>query len=142
MLFLSQNKKKDIATQVTSGDLIMPRSFIYKLSQQGLRILTRIHSNSFLDTLISILNESYGKLLRRHHMPLRHQVIMLFMKLKLNLSFSALSVLFECSSTTRKTIFVDVIQHLSKHLKCAIAWLSKDEILQRMPNCLALYKRD
>lgn len=134
-LISSDKITKDVGTQVTTGDLIIYHSFLRKMSEPGLNSLTGIHSMALLETLVKLLQKDYGKLIRTHQMPLKYQVVLTFMRLKLDLPFASLSALFECTATTCKSIFTDVLKHLAVHLKCAIPWLSKEQILERIPKC-------
>lgn len=95
---------------------------------------------TLLETFVKLLNKDYGISLRIHQMPLKHQIIMTLMRLKLDLSFTSLAAFFECTSTTCKSIFIDILKHLAVHLKCAIPWLTKEEVLGRMPKCFHLYR--
>ena len=133
IMTINHNETCEKATQVTSGDLILCRSFLKNMTPSGLKTLTGLQSFSLLECLIEMLKNDFGKSLKVHQMPLKDQIILTLMRLKVNLTFAALSVLFECSGTTCKSIFEDVIQHLSCHLKDVIQWLPKEIIMNNMP---------
>jgi len=63
------------------------------------------------------------------------RVALCFVKLKLNLSYAALSILFDVSERTASNYFRDTIQILAQVLKGLIYWPKKTEILQNMPKC-------
>lgn len=91
---LCDSTNKDVATQVTSGDLLTSRTFLSKISACGLKSLTGLHSFALLDTLTELLEDDYKKNLGRHRMNIREQIILTLMRLKMDLSFAALSVFF------------------------------------------------
>lgn len=131
--------KCDKSIQVQSGDFIVP--FINVLdSNCKLNTATGISSIELLDTIVSLFDN--------HHIPKRirklstkERVIMTFMKLKLDVSYIILSILFRTvTSQTCKDIFHETIIHLSAILKTAIPWPSKEECLKNMPNCFKSFQ--
>lgn len=63
------------------------------------------------------------------------------MKLKLDVSYVVLSILFRTISLqTCKDIFQETILYLSLILKPAIPWPSKEECLKNMPICFKLFQ--
>ncbi|KAF2898660.1 hypothetical protein ILUMI_07515 [Ignelater luminosus] len=62
------------------------------------------------------------------------------MRLKLDLSFVSLAILFQISSKSVKRYFNRTIQHLSSLLKPVIRFPSKEEIAANIPNCFRNYQ--
>ena len=132
-------KTQEKEIQVTSGDFIVARSFLAKISEPQVKILTGV-TIELLDTLVDLLQAQNGSLTTRF-MPLKHQIVMTLMKLKHDVTFSFLSVLFECTATTCNSIFKDIVRHLAVHLKCAVPWLTKEQVISRMPQCFKPYSK-
>ena len=69
-------------------------------------------------------------------MNTRDRVIMTYMKLKQNLSYSFLAICFSCYSSKHcQRVIHDTIKILSKCLKAAIPWPSRQEISKNKPKC-------
>ena len=73
--------------------------------------------------------------------PMKHRVLLCLTKLKLNLSYSALSVLFDISDKTCSNYFRDTVQILAQVLKGLIYFPTKEEILQNMPKCFRKFTK-
>lgn len=58
------------------------------------------------------------------------------MKLKQNLSYSVLAILFQCSNSNCKKLITETICLLSVILKPMIPWPTKNEVLCNLPKCL------
>lgn len=66
----------------------------------------------------------------------RDKIIMTYMKLKHNISYSLMSIIFQCyEGRNISNIFNEMIVLLSKALKPAIRWPSKQEISHNLPEC-------
>ncbi|KAK3926014.1 UPF0725 protein [Frankliniella fusca] len=74
-------------------------------------------------------------------LPMKLRILLTFTKLKLNLSYTALSVLFDITDKTCRNYFKDTILILAKVLKDIIYLPSKEETLQNMPKCFRKYWR-
>ncbi|KAF0745173.1 THAP-type domain-containing protein [Aphis craccivora] len=61
-------------------------------------------------------------------------------KLKLNMSYKSLSVLFGISDTTCKNYFIETINLLFLIFKSMIVWPSKSKIEKNLPSCFTNYK--
>ncbi|KFM56501.1 hypothetical protein X975_25122, partial [Stegodyphus mimosarum] len=66
---------------------------------------------------------------------IKDRIMLSLMRMKLNVSFVVLAVLFDCSSTTCKAIFCETIHALAVSLQSIIYWPSKEEILCNLPGC-------
>ena len=62
------------------------------------------------------------------------------MKIKLAISYTALSVFFKTTRQTVSNIFAKTISRLAAIMKPAIVWWDKDRILCNMPKCFESYK--
>ncbi|XP_067123192.1 uncharacterized protein [Centruroides vittatus] len=58
------------------------------------------------------------------------RIVLVMKKLKLALPFACVSVLFQISMTTCRSIFFNIIAYLSQVLGAAIVWPSKEEIMK------------
>ncbi|XP_066586729.1 uncharacterized protein [Prorops nasuta] len=99
---------------------------------------TGIESFKLLDTIVEIVRKLSQDKFEHYNviMNTRDRVIMTFMKLKQNLSYSFLAICFSCYSAKHcQRIFHDIIKILSKCFKAAIQWPSKEEILRNLPQC-------
>lgn len=106
--------------QVTSGDVTT--SFIRNLdTAKKLNSFTGIQSFKVLDNLIFVLN-ALSLVSRKPKLSYREQVILTFMKLKLNTSFTTISILFNITIPTCKKIFTQTLITLSAGLDYAIPW--------------------
>lgn len=74
------------------------------------------------------------------HFSLKGIIIMIFVKMKLNLSFSVLSALFNIPPTSCKRYFQQVVPAVTEVLRTCIVWPEKEEILNSIPQCFKEYK--
>lgn len=74
-------------------------------------------------------------------LPMKQRVILCLIKLKLNLKYSALSVLFSISPKVCGNYFRSTIQILARVLKGFVYFPTKEEILKNMPKCFRKYWR-
>lgn len=69
-------------------------------------------------------------------MKTRDRVVMTYIKLKQNISYNLLAVMFSSVSEQHcRRIFLETINVLSKCLKVAILWPSKEELSRNIPQC-------
>ncbi|XP_044741895.1 uncharacterized protein LOC123302866 [Chrysoperla carnea] len=69
-------------------------------------------------------------------MTLRERIIMTYVKLKQNLSWVFLALIFKkCSAVQCRRIFETTLTMLFKCLKVAIRWPSREEIYRNLPEC-------
>lgn len=72
---------------------------------------------------------------------LRRNIILVLCKLKLNISFTCLAVLFNIGSNYKcSDIFYETVSLLACAVKPAIYWPTKEEILRNMPKCFKHFK--
>lgn len=127
--------RNDIGIQVTSGDLVFLFSTLIN-SDKKLNTLTGLHSFTLLDSIVDSINILKTK--PTHSFQLQSTkdcVILTFMKLKQNLSYSVLAILFQCSNSNCKKLITETICLLSVILKPMIPWPTKNEILCNLPKC-------
>lgn len=125
---------KDIGIQVQS-DLMIPKFSSLITSKEELSTLTGIPTFELLNLLKDLVATVRPKGRISSRFDLREMILMTFIKLKQNLSYAMLAVLFKCSNDTCKDIIFDMIDTLYLCLKPAIYWPAKDNILRNMPEC-------
>ena len=69
------------------------------------------------------------------------RIVMCLCKLKLNLSFKCLAVLFRLSRQTCSNVFLVTLHSLAYILEDVIYWPTKEEILKSMPKCFQKFKQ-
>lgn len=71
---------------------------------------------------------------------MEEKIILVLCKLKMNISFACLAILFKISKTQCTSTFYSVVSLLAVAIKPAIYWASKEEIVKNMPKCFSKYK--
>lgn len=66
-------------------------------------------------------------------LSVQDKVLMTYVKLKQNMSYACLSIMFNCTAKQRQRIFTEIIHILSKCLKVAIPRPSEEEISRNLP---------
>lgn len=119
--------KCDKSVQVKSGDFIVP--FVNILNTNcKLNTATGLGSFELLETIVSLFDK-YSCAKRSRKLNSRERILLTFMKLKLDVSYVVLSILFgTITSQTCKDIFQETILYLSMILKPAIPWPSKENV--------------
>jgi len=116
------------------------RFSLLTLIQDSSKLFTFTGLNSFetLDNIVlcveKIMPDSAKFLL-----PVRLRVGLCLTKLKLNMSYAALSVLFGVSDDTCSHYFRHTVQVLAQVLKGLVYFPSKEEIMNNMPKCFRKY---
>ncbi len=101
-------------------------------TDRNLNILTGITSITMLDWLTDLLQRH--KNYNQHRLTARQRIIMTFLKMKLDLPYAALGVLFRnVSKDAIKRSFVETVNVLSEILKHFIRIPSSEEIYRNMP---------
>jgi len=73
---------------------------------------------------------------RAHQLSIKDRIVLVFMKLKQDLSFAVLSVFFHnISVSTCRQIYITILLLLGAIFKNLIYWPSKDEIMSNIPFC-------
>lgn len=71
---------------------------------------------------------------------LRKKIVLVFTKLKLNISFACLAVMFNFSPSSCTKYFYTVLHLLALALKPVVFWPTKDAIMANMTKCFEKYK--
>lgn len=66
------------------------------------------------------------------------RILLFMMKIKLGLTYSALSILFKIHRTTAQRIFVDILIIIYEKTKNIIFWLSKEVVSSTLPECFKI----
>ena len=94
--------------------------------------------------LLNNLTEAFKLCVKKcvyyHSLNVTQRIILSLCKLKLNLSYKCLAVLFGITRKTCSLIIINTLQTLAYILKNAIYWPSKEEILCSMPICFKKFK--
>lgn len=132
----------DCGVQVNADDIYVP--FSARLTTDAhLSTLTGIEFFQILDPIVEIVKTMYGDKFERADlvMKTRERIIMVYTKMKQNLSYSLLAIMFDCHSAQHcKRIFCEMIKVLSAVLKDLIRWPTKTEILKNVPTCFKRFE--
>jgi DDE superfamily endonuclease/Helix-turn-helix of DDE superfamily endonuclease len=74
-------------------------------------------------------------------LDLTERIVLTMVKIKLNVSLTAIAILFAISVTTCTSYFYMTVELLSRVLKTAVLWPSKEDILRNMPVCFNKFKK-
>lgn len=103
-----------------------------------LKVLTGIPNFALLQALnAALLQTMTGK----SKIGIKKMILLTMMRIKLDLTFTALSVLFRISSSTATLYFQKTVKHLCYVLQDVIRFPSKDEILNNMPICFQKFQQ-
>lgn len=129
-----QREYKYAAVQVTSGDIFT--SFLSMIdTQPKLITMTGIPSFILLNKICELFSTNFPDK-RTHNLDIKGRIVLVFTKLKQDLSFAVLAVLFKnISVSSCRQIYLSTIPLLSCLLKNCIYWPSNDEIVSNLPNC-------
>ncbi|XP_072395004.1 uncharacterized protein [Diabrotica undecimpunctata] len=108
-------------------------------TNRDVNAFTGIQSVGLLDKICLAASMLEKKDAKPLHLSLRQRIILVFVKLKTNLSFRCLSVLFRVSANTCKNYFHVTVEVLHKVLQPAVPWLSQERVSKRMPTCFEKY---
>ncbi|XP_064476281.1 uncharacterized protein LOC135390517 [Ornithodoros turicata] len=128
---------EDKGIQVTSGDL--GTKFLSTLTDINIVSFTGLPSMDLLDALVTCY-ENVAPLSGRHHLTAKERVVLTMMKLKHNMSFTFLSGLFGCSSSTCSIIVTQTVKTLARILSSVVVLPAKEEILRNMPKQFERYQ--
>lgn len=109
-----------------------------------LNTCTGIADFNILDAVeknIGIVKTKLNLKMKNYALEMRDIIILILMRLKLNVSYTFLAVLFSVSSKTCRCYFEEMLPVLSLVFKSVIVWPSKIETLQTMPTCFASYRK-
>ncbi|XP_051164805.1 uncharacterized protein LOC127283766 [Leptopilina boulardi] len=131
----------DAEVQVTSGDLISSFFDHFLKTDQQLSTATGIECFQLFDSIVDAFSEAAPELKSTTRvLNIRDRILLTFVKLKQNVSYSFLSLLFptvtirNCSEIIYNTL--DILEIV---LKPMIHFSSQDEISRNIPLCFANY---
>jgi len=130
-------KLKDTGVQVDlSSDEATQRFTMTTLlsNPEQLYTFTGLRSFDLLDTIVECVADidSMSKF-KQKVLPLKDRVVLTFIKLKLNLSFAAIAVLFGIDRATASRYFRHTLPRVSKVLKTVITWPDRETIRNNLP---------
>jgi hypothetical protein len=121
-------KEKNV--QVKSGDFTNKFIDVFDTDRK-LRSLTGITNLKLLATLVTLL-EMLKPVGKNSKLSTAEKIVLTFLKLKLNLPFRVLGILFDISPTSVKNIFHESIHIIEKCLQSVVYWPSKEEEMCNM----------
>ncbi|XP_077277408.1 uncharacterized protein LOC143905713 [Temnothorax americanus] len=102
---------------------------------------TGIHSIDLLDGLVDcVLDLIVDASTNKKILSLRDRIILTMVKVKLNMSFTAIAVLFNITRQTCSNYFKNIIPILSRVLKVMIPWPDQEIIRKNLPLFFKKYK--
>lgn len=128
---------KDFEVQVNTPNKLTLLDFI--VSPAALTSLTGLNSIELLNQIIATVQLIYSDK-RLHKLQIKARIVLLFVKLKWNLSYSILGILFGITPTLCQTYIVEMIRIVGVALKPAIIFPSKEEIYQNLPICFEKFQ--
>ncbi|XP_074106475.1 uncharacterized protein LOC141532157 [Cotesia typhae] len=129
----SEKSCKDFGVQVEAV-FIKPSFMDFINTEENLRTATGIQSYEMLDLIVELVNDNYRRSLHNSKMSLKDKIVMTYVKLKQNLSYSFLPIIFNnCTPRHCQRIIYKTLQMLSETLKPMITWPSRDEISRNLP---------
>lgn len=97
--------------------------------------MTGIPTFEILEYIVSLYSKMYPDT-RCHRLSVKERIILVFLKLKQDLSFAVLAILFKAiSGETCRAWYNSIIPLLAKILKPLIYWPNKIEIVSNLPSC-------
>ena len=128
---------QDFAVQVVT--VFLKHSFINFLKTDAqLSTFNGIESFAISNTIVEIVTKKIGDELEHHNakISIYDKVLMTYIKLKQNMTYSSLTVLFDdCSANTCQRVFFEMIKILSVCLKSIIKWPSRETISKNISVC-------
>lgn len=126
----------DVGVQVTT-DFVTSKFSNFITTDHELSTLTGIPNFSLLKTINKLVDQTKSPTLHLNSkLDSLEIIIMTFMKLKQNMSYAVLAILFKsCSAETCRQNFLEMIHILYICLRPAIFWPSRENILKNIPQC-------
>ena len=132
------NKNEEISDLLSSNEKFSLYGLLKK--DDDLKIFTGIDFN-LLRNLCEAYKVCEKKSVHYHSLKVCERIVLCLSKLKLNLSFKCLAVLFGVSRNSCSKIFLNTLHFLAYILKHAIYWPTKEEILCSMPICFRKFRQ-
>lgn len=131
------NSTRDATIQVNTPKIVTVCELI--TCDEKLKKFAGINNFKIFDCIVTLF-EKYHKDKKMHRLNSRQRIMLVFVKLKTNLSFVILATLFNISSVLCRTYICDTILTLSAILKPLIYFPLKGEILQNIPTCFSNFQ--
>lgn len=109
-------------------------------SNESLFTFTGIHSKDLLDTLTECVGDLEVDSGTKKILPLRDGIVLAMLKVKQNMSLSAISVLFGISRQNCSNYFKHTCPMLARVLKSVIAWPDQELLRCNLPNSFNHYR--
>ncbi|XP_067120132.1 uncharacterized protein [Centruroides vittatus] len=131
---------RSVGIQISTGEfLVNIRNFVKTESQ--LNSITGIPTFKLFNAIVKLFSDvCKTKQISNTNFSFEDKLFMVLIKMKLNISFSVISLFFHCSVPTASRIFYSGVKILASVLKCAIVWPSKINILENMPKCFNRFR--
>ncbi|XP_062565245.1 uncharacterized protein LOC134227628 isoform X2 [Armigeres subalbatus] len=108
----------------------------FLITEKHLTTWTGISSMKLLEVLCAMARTMEDNVYpKSYKMHITDRIILTLVKVKQNISFSALSTIFCISPTTAAEYFYHTVQVLAEILGTMIYWPSREEIKQNIPHC-------
>ncbi|XP_044595532.1 uncharacterized protein LOC123272662 [Cotesia glomerata] len=126
---------RDMSIQVSTGSLT-PKFTSLITTEYELSTMTGIPDFALLKSIKKLVDKKTSSAYVNSKFDNQEIIVMTFMKLRQNMSYAVLSVLFKiCTHETCRIRILDMIDILYLCLKNVIYWPSKDNISRNLPLC-------
>lgn len=139
---LENNILKHCGVQASVLDPYPLGSVLYGLeTNSNLSTLTGLESFSLLDTIIEIVKKVAKPDSLKTKIGLRERIIMTYTKLKQNVSYALLAIMFQlCSERHCRPFFFQTVQLLSASLRVFTRWPGREQIESNIPKCFEYFQ--
>lgn len=101
--------------------------------------MTGIPTFEILNKIVELLSNRYSDC-RAHSLSVKERIILVFLKLKQDLSFAGLQVFFKNISVRAcRSIYLSTVPLISEIFENLIYWPSKEEISKSIPYCFSKF---
>lgn len=128
----------EFADKATQSNIVLPFENLLDTEKKCISF-TGVGSD-IIDTCVICINEVIKANNGQYITDMRKKIVLVLTKLKLNISFACLAVMFDCSPSSCTKYFYLVLHLLSLALKPVVYWPTKDEVIANMPKCFEKYK--
>lgn len=94
-----------------------------------------------LDRLTELVKLDESNSIQKSCLPAKERIVMCLCKLRLNLSFGSLAMLFSTDEQFCINNFFSLIKHLSKLMEKTICWPKTEELIRNLPECFQSFKQ-
>jgi hypothetical protein len=132
----------DVLSDVTVK-LSIPRLNCSDINFEQLRILTGLHSMELFNVLLTqVTNIEKANCLvcRNASLSCADRLLMTLFKLRHNLNFNVLAIMWGVSDRTVSSYVKDMIMYLHTILSPCVFWPSKESVVNNLPKCFCKFK--